>query len=726
MIPVIPGQNTRENYSPGAPDDMSEKATKPPHDAARWLTDHLESDSESASRCLERSKQVARLVSKLTGDQSITNAAALFPAVAEGCLSAEQVEAVFGSNIAALVSQLALLDSIRVPGNIPEHGGLGGDQSEALRKMLLTAVTDVRLVLVRLADQLYRMRALKKSPRSEQIQAAMETKVIFAPLANRLGIWQLKWELEDLVFRYLEPDQYQRIASNLRERREDRESYIQRVQVLLKSELEKANVKAEISGRPKHIYSIWRKMERKQLAFAQVFDITAIRILVESVRDCYASLGIVHGIWSYIPGEFDDYVATPKENLYQSLHTAVIGPEGKSLEIQIRTREMHEHAELGIAAHWQYKEGSRKQGAFEQKVAWLRRLLEPVDHDESGEDFLSRVQSEIFEDRIYVISPRGDVVDLPQNGTPLDFAYHVHTDIGHRCRGAKVNGRMVALTYKLVNGDQVEILTSKEARPSRDWLIPQLGFLASTRARSKVRSWFRRQDQRQNLRQGRALLDRELNRLGYRAFDHAQLARLLRFGTPEEMCTALGSGDITVMAVAGAIQRHERPAEKIPAKPEKPGSGIRTGKGRVSIQGVGDLLTGFARCCHPVPPEPICGYLTQGRGVTIHRENCGNLTRLRLQRPDRVLDVDWSGSPQELYPANISVQAYDRPGLVKDVTTVLADEKVRIAHLDTRTDSVHNTAEIRFGIEVTGLHKLSKVLHRLSSLPNVVSAKREV
>ncbi|MFB3064026.1 MAG: bifunctional (p)ppGpp synthetase/guanosine-3',5'-bis(diphosphate) 3'-pyrophosphohydrolase [Gammaproteobacteria bacterium] len=690
-----------------------------------WLTDKLTARGEAGRICLVRAAAVSETVAKLSADQAIISAAALFPAVSSDCLSRDQVEAQFGVSVARLTDELVKLDRTRIPGDIPEHGGLGGDQAEALRKMLLTVVGDVRLVLVRLADQLCRMRFLKKSPVAEQRRAATETRIIFAPLANRLGIWQLKWELEDLAFRYLEPEHYRRIARDLRERRKDRETYLGRVQTLLHKELEKAGVSAEISGRPKHIYSIWRKMQRNDLAFEQVLDIRAIRIMVGSVADCYAALGVVHGTWPYIQGEFDDYIATPKENLYQSLHTAVIGPHGKALEIQIRTADMHQHAELGVAAHWQYKEGGKRDSAFEQKVVWLRRLLEPVENDAGEEDFLSRVHSEIFEDRIYAVSPRGDVVDLPMGGTPLDFAYHIHTDIGHRCRGAKVDGRMVPLTYKLANGQQVEILTGKEPSPSRDWLIPQLGFLASSRARIKVRSWFRRQDQEQNHRQGRVMLERELSRLGYRKFEHKKLTRLLRFGTPDEMYIALGNGEITVLAVAGAIQRSEKPAQKFALKARKAQPGARLGKGKVSVQGVGDLMTGFARCCQPVPPEQIRGYLTQGRGVTVHRDNCGNLLRLLSRRPERILDVSWTGTREDLYPASISVQAYDRSGLVKDVTTLLADEKIRIFSLDTSTDALHNTAEIRLGIEISGLDKLSRVLHRLTSLANVLSAKRD-
>ncbi|MCZ6827705.1 MAG: bifunctional (p)ppGpp synthetase/guanosine-3',5'-bis(diphosphate) 3'-pyrophosphohydrolase [Gammaproteobacteria bacterium] len=703
---------------------MSEKHAETFAATMVWLADKLAAKGETGQSCLDRAAAVSDTVAELSEDQAIISAAALFPAISSGCLSRDQVEAKFGVSVASLADQLVKLDRTRIPGDIPEHGGLGGDQAEALRKMLLTVVSDVRLVLVRLADQLYQMRTLKNSPVAEQRRAATETRIVFAPLANRLGIWQLKWELEDLAFRYLEPEHYRRIARDLRERRKDRETYIGRIQTLLHKELEKVGVRAEISGRPKHIYSIWRKMQCKNLAFEQVFDIRAIRIMVDSVADCYAALGIVHGIWPYIQGEFDDYITTPKENLYQSLHTAVNGPHGKPLEIQIRTAEMHQHAELGVAAHWQYKEGGKRDSAFEQKVVWLRRLLEPVKNDTSDEDFLSRVQSEIFEDRIYVISPRGDVVDLPMGGTPLDFAYHIHTDIGHCCRGAKVNGKMVPLTYKLANGQQVEILTGKEPSPSRDWLITQLGFLASSRARVKVRSWFRRQDKEQNLRQGRAMLDRELSRLGYKKFEHEKLSRLLHFGTPDEMYIALGTSEITVMAVAGAIQRFEQPAEKFTPKARKTQPSTRTGKGKVSIQGVGDLMTGFGRCCQPVPPEQIRGYLTQGRGVTIHRDDCGNLLRLLAKRPERVLDVSWTSTEEDLYPASISVRAYDRAGLVKDVTTLLADEKIRIFSLDTLTDSVHNTAEIRLGIEVSGLDKLSRVLHRLTSLANVVSAKR--
>ncbi|MEM9057946.1 MAG: HD domain-containing protein, partial [Pseudomonadota bacterium] len=453
-----------------------------------------EATEAHAGPTVEHALAIADLVELLGVDREVIAAAMLYPVLERGLVSKRKLAAVFSAEVMALVRELVRLGSFGFPDGWTPDKGLNATQAEALRKMLIAIIEDVRLVLVRLAVQTQRLREARSASEDVRRRIALETQEIYAPLANKLGVWQLKWELEDLTFRFLEPATYRQVASWLQERRVDREAYIANVIELLKADLAAQNIQADIEGRPKHIYSIWKKMRRKQVDFNNVFDVRAVRILTDSVADCYAALGIVHGKWSYIPGEFDDYIATPKENLYRSLHTAVIGPESKALEVQIRTHEMHEHAELGVAAHWKYKEGAADDASFERKINWLRQILDPGDDEDSGIEFIDRVRSEIFEDRVYALTPGGDIIDLPRGATPLDFAYFVHTDLGHRCKGAKVGGRIVPLTYQIENGDQIDIIAGKTANPSRDWLVPSLGYLASTRARSKVRVWFRRQD----------------------------------------------------------------------------------------------------------------------------------------------------------------------------------------------------------------------------------------
>ena len=472
------------------------------------LTQHATDEHAVAS-----GRAIVEIVAQLTDDEDILTGAMLFALLEANALPPERAEALAGAQAARIGTELLRVGSLNIAAPAGATASLSGNQSEGLRKMLLAIVTDPRLVLIKLAAQLHKLRESKDAPEAERQRLAYETRQVYAPLANRLGVWQLKWQLEDWSFRYLEPDNYKRVAGWLASKRGDRERYIEDVIATLRAELTQAQIDADIAGRPKHIYSIWRKSQRKGLAFDQLFDVRAVRVLVATIADCYAALGIVHGLWPYIPGEFDDYIATPKDNAYRSLHTAVIGPGKLPLEIQIRTRDMHEHAELGVASHWRYKEGGRANPAYEQKIIWLRQLLEPGERQESDGDFLERVRSEVFEDRVYALSPRGEVIELQRGSTPLDFAYHVHTDLGHRCRGAKVNGRMVALNTVLANGDQVEIVTGKQLNPSRDWLVPSLGYLASPRNRSKVRAWFRKLDEDQNRQQGKQILERELQRL---------------------------------------------------------------------------------------------------------------------------------------------------------------------------------------------------------------------
>jgi GTP pyrophosphokinase len=675
------------------------------------------------AEAVERGVELAGVLSQLQADDDLLLAGLLIPCFAAIADQPGDPSDRFGEAALRLVNELERVADSGIPAGWNPGEALKPAQAEGLRKLLLSLASDVRLVLLRLAVQLLRMRHLKGASAEEQQRAALETREIYAPLANRLGIWHIKWELEDLAFRFSRPADYKRIAGWLRTKRAERERYIEDVRRMLALELDKVGVTAEITGRPKHIYSIWRKMQRKGLAFEQVLDVLAVRVQVETIAECYAALGIVHGLWPYIPGEFDDYIATPKENNYRSLHTAVVGPGRLPLEVQIRTREMHEHAELGVAAHWQYKEGRKAEASFQQKINWLRQLLEPAARTGAEPDLLDGLQAEIFEDRVYALSPRGEVVDLPRGATPLDFAYHVHTNLGHRCRGARVNGRMVPLDHKLNNGDSVEIITGKQPNPSRDWLVPALGYLASQRNRTKVRSFFRKIDEGQNREQGRQMLERELDRLGVRAPPLPELLDELGLPNLDALYLGLGEGELSVAQVAGAV--HRRLKEQEPPK-------LRTFKATAAsqptgmvIDGVGDLMSSFAKCCRPVPPEAIAGYITLGRGVSIHRADCANLLRMRDLQPQRVLAVDWGRtSPERTFPASIVIHAFDRKGLARDVSGVLADEHINIAAMNMTTNPAENTAQVDLTVTVHGLDELSRLLSRFSSLPNVISARR--
>jgi GTP pyrophosphokinase len=683
----------------------------------------------AAAGAVQRGLDIAAIVESLEAEPALVVGAMLWPAVVAGALAPEQAEAWFGAEPAAIAADLRRIGEFHSGAQWASDRQLNVTQAETLRKMLLAVITDPRLVLVRLASQLHDLRLARDLPEEEAHRLALETREVFAPLANRLGIWQLKWELEDLAFRYLQPVDYKRIAQALAERRMDREDYIRRFMDELQQALAAAGIAAEIAGRPKHIYSIWRKMQRKQLPFERVFDVRAVRILTDSVAACYAALGVVHGAWPFIPGEFDDYIATPKDNNYRSLHTAVTGPGGMPVEVQIRTREMHEHAELGVAAHWRYKEGRARDAAYDRKIEWLRELLAPAAAGEPDRDYLDRVRSDLFEDRVYVLTPRGEVVDLPRDATPLDFAYHLHTDLGHRCRGAKVNGRMVPLDTKLANGQVVEIVTAKQPQPSRDWLVEQQGYLASARSRAKVRAWFKKQDEGRNRQEGRELLERELARLGIQAtIGLPDLLRELKAANVEDLHLALGAGDVTIAQVTGAVQRLQRAAVADTAgaarETRRGTTATRAAPGGLTIEGVGDLLTTFARCCSPVPPEPIAGYITLGRGVTVHRASCANLARLRARQPARVLAVDWGSDEDRRFPAELQIEAYDRRGLVRDITALLAEEKVNIERMNTLTRRPENIADLTIGISVQSLDEIARLITRIRTLPNVISARR--
>ena len=682
-----------------------------------WLAGVAPGAAEA--RCNASGAAVVAILEPFGLPSDITAAAFLRPAFTANALSLESLENSDLKDLSRFIIGLRQLDQFSLPAGWQPGDTLAGQQSEALRKMLLAIVSDPRLVLVRIAEQLQHLRDARELDDAARRDLAVETREIYAPLANRLGIWQLKWELEDFAFRYLEPDTYAEIARSLREKRGDRERYIADVAEVLRDELEQHGLNADVSGRPKHIYSIYRKMQRKGRGLDALYDIRAVRVLVDDVQACYTALGIVHNKWPYLPGEFDDYIANPKDNDYRSLHTAVIGPDSKTVEVQIRSHAMHRHAELGVAAHWRYKEGTAAPSAIEQKVAFLRQLLEPGD---DGTELLERIRDDVLEDRVYAVSPRGDIVELPAGATPLDFAYHVHTMVGHRCRGAKVNGRIVPLTHRLANGDHVHIITGSQPRPSRDWLSPKLGYLASARNRAKVRNWFRQQDRDQHLRQGRDILDREFARLNVDDLPLDAVVTQLQQESVDALCIALGNGDLAAAAIANALHQL-RGDEKQRRKPRRRRSESNNDTS-VAVQGVGDLLCNFARCCRPVPPEAIGGYITQGRGVSIHRADCGNFLGLETRHPERVLETRWGDAADGFYPVDLSLRAYDRAGLIRDISTVVADASANIVDLTSHTDKRSMQAEIRLSLEIRDLPTLGAVMSRLEQLPNVVSVRR--
>ena len=693
--------------------------------ATRAAVEELLPLGDDSQPALRRGLGIAAIVAALEVDPDTVTGAFLAPLLSAGALGMDAARQRFGEGPTRFARDLAALGSFHVGERFSPDRGLSPSQAESLRKMLLAVITDPRLVLIRLAEQLYHLRDAGKLSPEDRDRLAWETREVYAPLANRLGIWQLKWELEDFAFRLLQPGEYKFIAGKLNERRADRERYIEEITTELDGMLRESGIDAEVTGRPKHIFSIWRKMQRKQLSFEQVFDVRAVRILTASVADCYAALGLVHGRWLYVPGEFDDYIATPKENDYRSLHTAVIGPGGVPVEVQIRTRDMHEQAELGVAAHWRYKEGKARDAAYDRKIQWLRELLSPTTGTEDHRDFLDEIRAELFEDRVYVLTPKGDVVDLPAGSTPLDYAYHVHTELGHRCRGARVNGRMVTLDYKLASGEAVEILTGKHPAPSRDWLIEQLGYLASPRSRSKVRSWFRRQDEGQNRHEGRDLFERELTRLGVQSsVSLPALLAELKLDTADALYLALGAGNMNVAQVSGAVQRLLKEAQSLAPPPRSHPERRRKRSTGLDIEGIGDLVSTFARCCNPLPPEPIAAYVTIGRGVTVHRANCASLERMRRQHPERVLSVEWGRAGEQGFAVDIALEAYDRRGLVRDVSGLLTDEKISIVRMTTETDRSTNIARIDVTITIHDLEELSRLLTRLKSLPNVIGARR--
>ncbi len=666
---------------------------------------------------------VADILVNLHLDVESVAAAILHDVVEDSDVSINQIRSQFGDSIAELVDGVTKMHAIDVQVDQfrHEHDNV---QAESLRKLLLAMANDVRVVLIKLADRLHNMRTLKFLSAQKQQRIAQETIDIYAPLANRLGIWQIKWELEDLSLRYLEPFDYKQIASYLDERRVDRELYIDNIVKVVSSELKNVGIHALVTGRPKHIYSIWKKMKKKGIGFHSLYDVRAIRVIVDNVQQCYAALGVVHTLWRHIPNEFDDYIATPKENMYQSIHTAVIGPRGKSIEIQIRSEAMHDHAEWGVAAHWRYKEQSKNNSDYDQKIAWLRQLLDWKEESSGADDFIDRFKSEVFQDRVYVLTPNGDVMDLPQSSTPLDFAYHVHTEVGNHCRGAKVDGHMVPLTYELKSGEQVEILTTKNGHPSRDWLNPQLGYINSSRARAKARHWFKQQDFDENITHGHAVLEKELNRLGVRNINNQAIADNFHYKKIDDFLAAIGRGDVNSIQIANTVNRlthNEQQNKKL-----TPVTRIRKKEshGDVTIQGVGNLLTHIGQCCKPVLGDSIVGYITLGRGVTIHKKDCRNILKMDDVRRMRLISVEWETHKERLFTVDISIDAIDRVNLLRDIFAILTHERINVSGTHTSSNKKRNTAKMLFSLEIADINQLSRVLNRLLQLENVMDVRR--
>jgi GTP pyrophosphokinase len=669
---------------------------------------------------LQHCLAVAQMLAELHLDTETITAALLHDVPEDTDVPLAEIRQQFGEQVALLVDGVTKLKHIDQISSLSQRNLAEYMKAESLRKMFLVMVDDVRVVLIKLADRLHNMRTLEAMPEKKRKRIAKETLEIFAPLANRLGIWQMKWELEDLSFLYLEPQTYHEIAQLIDQRRPEREHLIEETIQILQRNLEEAGIPAEISGRSKHIYSIYRKMHRKGVSFDRIYDLSGLRIVVQEVRDCYAALGVVHTLWPPIPGEFDDYVATPKDNMYRSLHTAVQGPRGKPLEVQIRTVEMHRTAELGIAAHWRYKEAAQHDPTFDNKINWLRSLMEWRQDVTDAREFVDSLKTDVFQDRVYTFTPKGDIVDLPFGSSPIDFAYHIHTQVGENCRGAKVNGRLVALNYQLRNGDQVEILTTKRGSPSRDWLNPELGYVKTSRARSKIRQYFRRLDRAENVAQGRGVLERELKRLSLVKTSHDAIAGLFGYNKTEDFLAAIGAGDIHAQQIANKVSdlhpiEEEDSQLRVLTLPSTPGSpGVR-------VRGVGDLLTNLARCCNPLPGDEIIGYVTRGRGVTVHRIDCRNVLNIRDR--ERLIEVDW-GSDRQTYPVPIKVHAYDREGLLRDIAFVVSDEGINIVSFNVATHKKNNTAIFTATLEISGIGQLSRVLAKIEQLPNVLEARR--
>lgn len=694
--------------------------------SAQLLTGTDAGDWARETNCFVAGLDITLILADLHVDPDCLLAGTLYRAVREERLDLEEVRTAFGDPVAELISgvlRMAAIGQLPLQADNPVLGQAHG-QKDNIRKMLIALVDDVRVALIKLAERTCAIRSVKEDELRRR-QIGQEVFDVYAPLAHRLGIGHLKWELEDLSFRYIYAESYRKIARLLDGKRLERDRFILRVTEELTDILDTAGLHFKIAGRAKHIYSIWRKMQRKGIGFSQVYDIRAVRILVPEPQDCYTTLGLVHGLWHNIPNEFDDYIANPKENGYRSLHTAVIGPEGKTLEVQIRTEKMDAEAELGVCAHWRYKGADAEStlaSTYEEKIAWLRQVLDW--HEETGDvrAVAEQFSFNVAQDRVYTFTPGGDVVNLAYGATPLDFAYHVHTEIGHRCRGAKVNGSIVPLTYQLKTGERVEVLTSNEALPRRDWLQPGLGYLKTSRARARVQHWFKSQAREDSIDTGRHLLEKEFRRLALTSVDYQRIAKKVHFNTVEDMFAAVGAGDMSSIQVLNAAQGlvDSKPGSQLPLT-RGSGDGYRD---QVQVQGIGSLSSHMAGCCKPLPGDAIVGFVTRGRGVSIHRADCARLLRLQEGASVRVIEVEWGVTPPDNYEVDVVIEAYDRHGLLRDITGLFANARINVLSINTLSNQRSNTATMRLRVEVPNLGTLSKLLERIDRLKNVVSAAR--
>lgn len=694
-------------------------------DLSPTTKDKLRMVSEESDSLLS-GQEMVEILQQLNMDDETLQAALVFPYCETNKLSCEDVQAKFGESVANLVNNVRKMHAInslqskRISSN--------ASQVENLRNMLLTMVEDARAIVIKMAERICALHQLKNKDEETRVLVAKECATIYAPLANRLGIGQLKWELEDLSFRYLHPQTYRRIANMLKETRKDRELYIINYVDTLQALLDQENIKAQVIGRPKHIYSIYKKMQQKNLDFEQLFDIRALRIIAHRLQDCYAALGIVHAHYKHIPSEFDDYIATPKPNGYQSIHTVVMGPESKSIEIQIRTEKMHQDAELGVAAHWKYKEGgSGKNASADERVNWLRKILQWQEEMAESGNLVEEFRSQVFDDKVYVFTPKGDVIDLPVGATPLDFAYYIHSNVGHRCTGAKIGGRIVPFTYKLQNGDQVSVLTSKNGTPSRDWMHPSLGYVHTARARATIHSYFKKQDKDKNVEAGKELLERELLKVNLSLKHAVDVVEKYNFKAIDDLYGSLGAGDLRVMNVVNSIvQAHAQ----IPLEPEIPVTRVRKANPNkqqqaIISEGVGNLLSQLANCCKPVQGEAIVGYITQGKGVSVHKESCQQLANLLTKHPEREIEVTWAQNYQASFETTLELFTNDRDGILRDITTVLANDKVGLLGVNSRTNKSSYQAQISLNIEVPNRDMLDKIIEKLKQIKDVTDVIRQ-
>lgn len=684
---------------------------------------------------------VAHILAEMSVPPSVVVAGLLHDTVEDTDITLEDIQEEFGEEICKLVDGVTKLiqlpsvsrsdshfiekDEPRTEDDLYKIGGSPREskrdrhkdlRNETLRKTFIAMGEDIRVVLIKLADRVHNMRTLRHILEDKRVKIAQETLDIYSPLANRLGLWRIKWELEDISLRYVNPEKYKEIADNLSVRRSVREKEIQEIIEQLTALLKSSGIEAEISGRSKHIYSIYKKMEEKGGAFEMIHDLRGVRLIVPDVPTCYAVLGTIHTKWRPIPQEFDDYIAAPKDNFYQSIHTAVIYDDGKSLEVQIRTPEMHQNSEFGIAAHWRYKEKGKRDDVYQQRINWMRKLMEWRQEVEDTQEFMEGMKTDVFNDRVYIFTPRGDIIDLPGGSTPIDFAYHVHTEIGHRCRGGKVNGKLVTLDYTLKTGDQVQILTSKQGGPSRDWLNKSLGLAKTQRARSKIRQWFKRQNHEQNVTQGKMMVDRELRRLGLADVVLDDIADTFHYRSIDDLFAAIGCGDVPLGRI---IHRLSELDEEDPLLVLQPPSDMKYEKDSVTVMGMRGMQTTIGHCCNPAPGDGIIGYITRGRGVTIHRTDCPNV--IRTSENERLIKVAW-GEPKRTYPVSIEIKAYDRQGLMGDISNIINNEHINVVNMNLKIN--HNLAVIYLIMEVGDISQLSRVLSRVENLPNIMEAHR--